>query len=48
MKHLLLIQAKAKEAIEKSNTEVVHLPYTRESMHVIHTHSYTHPFAFYT
>lgn len=48
MKHLLLIQAKAKEAIEKSNTEVVHLPYTHENMHVIHTHSYTHPFTFYT
>ena len=47
MKQLVLIQAKEKEAIEKSNTEVVHLPYTHENMHVIHTHSYTHLFAFY-
>lgn len=47
MTHLLLIQTKAKEAIEKSNT-VVHLPYTHENMHVIHAHSLTHTFVFYT
>lgn len=49
-RHLLLTQAQ--EAVEKSNTEAVDLPYTCTHIMNIYSHTYTDPFiylsSFYT